>query len=384
MKNNLKIGILTQPLHDNYGGLLQAYALKEVLKSLGHDVVIVNRQTPVRKKWRLVGSFVKFELKGRKPINRQPLTKAQKSIISEKTLSFIAQYIPEQSKLITSTKAMKLLNKEGFDAFIVGSDQCWRPQYSSNIENYFLDFAKRNKHIKRISYAASFGTDDWEFSKKETKECKKLLKKFDAISVREDSAINLIKCNLGRNDVTHVLDPTMLLEKFQYQELIKKAGLSKPDGNLNIYVLDKSTEKNFFIESVESHLGLKKFEVMPKQRIQDTLVTNANAENFQFPSPIEWLQGFQDAKFVITDSFHGTLFSILFNVPFIAIGNQKRGMSRFESLLEMFGLSDRLVTDVNKADLDYLLSQEIDWSFANQTLERERAKALTFLTSNLD
>lgn len=384
MKNNLKIGILTQPLYDNYGGLLQAYALKEVLKSLGHDVVIVNRQTPVRKKWRLVGSFVKFELKGRKPINRQPLTKAQKSIISEKTLFFIAKHIPEQSELITSTKAMKLLNKEDFDAFVVGSDQCWRPQYSSNIKNYFLDFAKRNKHIKRISYAASFGTDDWEFSKKETKACKELIKKFDAVSVREDSAINLIKHNLGRSDVTHVLDPTMLLEKSQYQELIKKADLSKSNGNLNIYVLDKSTEKNIFIESVESRLGLKKFEIMPKKRIQDTLVTNVTIANFQFPSPIEWLQGFQDAKFVITDSFHGTLFSILFNVPFIAIGNQKRGMSRFESLLKMFGFSDRLVTDVDKADLDYLLSQEIDWGFANKTLERERDKAMIFLTSNLD
>lgn len=384
MKNNLKIGILTQPLYDNYGGLLQAYALKEVLKSLGHDVVIVNRQKPLRKKWRLVGSFVKFELKGRKPINKQPLTKAQKKIISEKTLAFIAQYIPEQSKLITSTKTMKLLNKEKFDAFVVGSDQCWRPQYSPDIKNYFLDFTKNNKRIKRISYAASFGTENWEFLKKETKECKKLLEKFDAISVREDSAISLIKHNLGRSDVTHVLDPTMLLEKSQYQELIKKAGLSKSNGNLNIYVLDKSIEKNIFIESVENRLGLKKFEVMPKKRIQDTLVTNATIADFQFPSTIEWLQGFQDAKFVITDSFHGTLFSILFNVPFIAIGNQKRGMSRFESLLKMFGFSDRLVTDVDKADLNYLLSQEIDWSFANKTLERERAKAMTFLTSNLD
>jgi len=384
MNSNLKIGILTQPLHDNYGGILQAYALKEVLNDLGHNVVLVNRQTPVRKTWRLVGSFIKFELKGRKPVNKQPLTKYQKSIVSEKTLSFVEKYIPERSRPITTNKNMKRLNKKRFDVFIVGSDQCWRPQYSPKIENYFLDFVKKNKHIKRISYAASFGTEHWEFSKKETRECKKLLKKFDAVSVREDSAIDLINCNLSRSDVTHVLDPTMLLEKSRYQAILKEQSLKKSDGNLNIYVLDKSIEKNSFIELVESRLGFKKFEVMPKKRIQDAIVTNTNIYDFQFPSPIEWLQGFQDAKYVVTDSFHGTLFSILFNIPFIAIGNEKRGMSRFESLLKMFGFSDRFVTDVDKADLDYLLNEEIDWSFANQTLERERAKAITFLTSNLD
>lgn len=383
MKNNLKIGILTQPLHDNYGGLLQAYALKEVLKSLGHEVVIINRQFPSVKIWRLMGSTLKRIIKEKTFIDQKKLTKYQLSVISKETVKFRGKYIKELSKPIQSTKEMKTLNNNGFDAFIVGSDQCWRPVYSPNIYNYFLDFTKGNNKIKRISYAASFGVSDWEFTKKQTVKCRKFLRKFDTVSVREDSGVKLVEKYFDRKNVIHVLDPTMLLQKSNYLKIIKQDNIGFSKGRLKVYVLDKSNEKNKFIKLAETALELKVFEVMPKKRVQDHMVNNSNITDFQYPNPTQWLKGFSDAEFVITDSFHGTLFSILFNVPFITISNEQRGIARFSSLLKMFGFSNRLVTDMDKADLDFLLNKDIDWSFANKVIDIERAKALDFLTRSL-
>lgn len=378
----MKIAILTQPLHDNYGGLLQAYALKKLLKDLGNDVIVINRQKAT-KKWRLIASKIKHTLKGSNLPKVQSLTKAQKNIISEHTSAFREKYIPEQSHLITSNKGMKKLNEEGFDAFIVGSDQCWRPRYSPQIENFFLDFAENAPNIKRISYAASFGTSNWEFTVKQTNICKKLLGNFDAISVREKSGVKLVEQHLGRGDAIHVLDPTMLLGKEHYQQIIEQENPKASKSNLKVYVLDKTTEKNAFISDIEQRLGMKQFEVMPIKRLQGNTVTDDTAIDFQYPSPAQWLKGFEDADFVITDSFHGTVFSILFNIPFISIANVQRGAARFESILDMFGLSNRLVTDINNTNIDELLSADINWTDVNKILETERAKAIHFLTSSL-
>ena len=108
-------------------------------------------------------------------------------------------------------------------------------------------------------------------------------------------------------------------------------------------------------------------------------MTISNINDFVFPNPAAWLRGFQDAKFVVTDSFHGTVFSILHNIPFVAIGNVSRGLSRFKSLLKMFGLEDRLITDINSVDIDNFAEKEIDWARVNEVLEKEREKAVGFL-----
>lgn len=381
MKNNLKVGILTQPLQDNYGGLLQAYALKEILKNLEHEVTIINRRTPKRSQWRILASDIKQRIKR---TNLKSLSDDQVNIISKNTNIFREKYIPELSGLITSDKGMRKLNKDKFDAFIVGSDQCWRPLYSPKITNYFLDFAKNSNRVKKISYAASFGTPNWEFSKKQTRKCKKLLKKFDTVSVREKSGIELVRKNLGRDDALHVLDPTMLLTANHYRGIVQNECSNENMGSLKVYVLDKSEKKTDFINRLTEYSGLKKFEVMPQKRFKDGGITKQNIQEFQYPSPALWLKGFDSADFVITDSFHGTLFSILFNVPFITIGNNKRGIARFISILEMFSLSDRLITDVDCVDLKKIFSSEIDWKPINMKIEAERAKSLKFLTDSLE
>ncbi|HHX71151.1 MAG TPA: polysaccharide pyruvyl transferase family protein [Gallicola sp.] len=379
----MKIGILTQPLHNNYGGLLQAYALKEVLQSLGHEVIIINRQSKKVSTFRKFGSVLKSILIGRTIAPTFLMNESFKEEISRETRRFRVKYIPNLSQLITDNEDMHNLSNMGFDAYVVGSDQCWRPRYSPNIRNYFLDFAINDNRVKRIAYAASFGVSHWEFTNEDTAACSELLNKFNAISVREDSAIDLIKNKLGRDDAIHVLDPTMLLNKEHYNDLVESENAPASPGNLNVYVLDKTPEKDKLVRQIEAKLQLKAFQVLPVKRLNEQKVTKVNIEDFVYPYPAAWIRGFQDAKFVVTDSFHGTVFSILHNVPFIVIGNIERGLSRFQSLLKMFGLEDRLITDVDTIKIEYFTDKKIDWVRVNKILDQEREKSLEFLKKGL-
>jgi len=374
-----KIGILTQPLHDNYGGLLQAYALKETLESLGHDVVVINRQGRPTSTIRTIASIIKNKLKGKK--SKPRLSEQQKEVISQHTLAFRKKYIPNLSHLITNNRDMWELNDMGFDAYVVGSDQSWRPKYSPRISNYFLDFAKDEKDIKRISYAVSFGVSHWEFNNDDTKTCSSLAKAFDAISVREDSGTSLVKEYLGM-DAIHVLDPTMLLSKDHYLQIVKDEKQLRVDGELKTYILDKTFEKQRIVNAFEAELGIKSFEVLPKKRLGIDQIEDIN--EFVFPNPAKWLRGYQDAKFVITDSFHGTVFSLLFNIPFVAIGNKRRGVARFESLLTLFGLENRLITEPQEFNINKFYNEKIDWDRVNATLQQEKVKSMKFLKDNLE
>lgn len=378
----MKIAILTQPLHNNYGGLLQAYALKEVLKDMGHEVTIINRKLKHSEKyplWRSYASIVKSLLIGRKISPNVLIPQSLRDEIAKNTRHFRDNYYPELSELITDQKGMDELNSMGFDAYVVGSDQCWRPIYSPSIKNYFLDFAVNDNNVKRISYAASFGVSDWEFTEEDTQACSELIQKFDAISVREDSAVDLLRYYLNRDDGVHVLDPTMLLSLDKYKELVEKENIGKSPGTLKAYVLDHTPEKMSVAEKVAQQLGLKIFEVMPKGDFKAEKVTKQNVSDFVYPNPAAWIRGFMDAEFVVTDSFHGTVFSILYNKPFIAIGNESRGLTRFNSLLRMFDLQDRLVTDVNNFEVTDFIEKKIDWERVNEVLEKEREKAKEFL-----
>ena len=380
----MKIGILTQPLHDNYGGLLQAYALKEVLQEMGHEVVIINRQYKTSFPLRKYAAYIKRILLGQTIPPNYFISEALREEISENNRLFREKYIPNLSELITTHEGMNKVNRMGFDVLVAGSDQCWRPMYSPGISNYFFDFAKDDKHIKRISYAASFGVSHWEFTDEETKTAKELMQLFDAISVREDSAIDLVRDYLGRDDAVHVLDPTMLLSSDKYKQIAENEKMPQSSGTLKMYILDHTEEKDHIVSTIAKQLELKSFEVYPNKRIAIDELTKHNINDFVFPSPAAWLRGFQDAKFVVADSFHGIVFSILFNIPFLAIGNKKRGLDRFISLLRMFELEDRLITDLRDFDLDEFLKKEVGWEKVNKVLEVKRIKAREFLITALD
>ena len=207
-----------------------------------------------------------------------------------------------------------ILRKYHFDAYLVGSDQVWRPIYSYCLSNYFLDFTI-GQHVKRIAYAASFGTSKWEFTEGQTTRCAALAKQFDAISVREDSGVVLCKKYLGV-DAVHLLDPTMLLNKEDYIRLVEQEQIPSSEKKLMTYILDQSEEKQAIVRKISQTLSLSPNVVMPEKNFAQ--VGKKDIDQCVFPPVTDWLRGFMDAEYVVTDSFHGTVFSIIFNKPFVA------------------------------------------------------------------
>ncbi len=234
--------------------------------------------------------------------------------------------------------------------------------------------------MKRIAYAASFGVDEWEFSEEETKTCRDLLQKFDAISVRENSAVLLCDKYLNRADAVHVLDPTMLLDKEDYIRLVEKENEPKSPGTLFCYILDEDEKKNEIIDTIARQISAVPFTQMPKCHISYENL-KYRLEDCVYPTVTAWLRAFMDAEMVVTDSFHGCVFSIIFNKPFIVYGNKVRGMARFHSLLSIFGLENRLAT--NSEDALKIINDSIDWHQVNSKKEEWQEKSLNFLKNNL-
>lgn len=378
----MKIGIHTHPLYTNYGGLLQAYALQTVLKKMGHEVLTIDRsinETPLYlrilsmvKRW-----FTNVFFRKSIPI-RVWLTANETKIISQHTYRFIKEHI-NLTEQIDTIKKFQLLKTYGFEAYIVGSDQVWRPSITPGVTHYFLDFLNKSDKVKRIAYAASFGVSNWEFSSNQTIQCAILAKQFHAISVREDSAISLCKEYLGV-DAIQVLDPTLLLKKEDYIKLVKKDNISKSKGSLLTYILDKSSENSKIVQAISQELGLEPFSVMPKKRFSET--GSKNIEDCIFPPVTEWIRGFMDADFVVTDSFHGTAFSIIFNKPFISIGNTGRGLTRFKSFLKIFELEERLILSFSEFTTAKI-NAEIDYVRINQILKEQQQQTFNFITESL-
>lgn len=369
----MKVGILTQPLRTNYGGLLQAYALQTVLKRLGHDVTIINRCYPKTQE-SLLSKILRIKniLLGR----GVACTDAGKiAFVEENTSRFISENYKLSSPIFTTEELKAYQQQEKLDAIVVGSDQVWRPRYSPNIYNYFLDFAESNE-VKRYSYAASYGVDNWEFTRQETEICSKLAKQFHGITVREASAVKLCKEHLGV-EAQHVLDPTLLLSQEDYKELLK-GNTHSSKGNLFTYILNADPEKNSIINKLSEVAGLKPFICMPKLKLTYQN-TKKNLKDCQFPSVEQWIQSFIDAEMVITDSFHGTAFSIIFNKPFWVLENPRRGNTRMESLLETFGLKDRMISNENIGSKD--LKASINWEKVNTIKETLKTKSMDFLSN---
>ena len=171
------------------------------------------------------------------------ISEHEKIIISKHTFEFVTKYIqPITPKIHTNSSLKEIAINDEYDAFIVGSDQVWRLHYSPNILNYYFYFIFDKKKIKKIAYAASFGLPDWHYPKRITRKVQKLAQKFDAISVREANAVKLCHEKL-KVDATHVLDPTMLLCKQDYIDLVNNEKESVSPGELMVYILDSSLKK---------------------------------------------------------------------------------------------------------------------------------------------
>lgn len=376
----MKIGILTQPLFSNYGGILQAYALQTCLERLGHEVWVIDRRYEKTSLGKVVVKMAKrivLKYLFRKNVIIFPWTiQKLKNQACRELHGFITEKIRQTEPIYTTSLLKKILIKYQFEAIIVGSDQVWRPCYSPCITNYFLDFLPLDSQVKRLAYAVSFGTGSWEFSSVQTRECRSLAKHFEAISVRESSAIKMCERYLLVKAI-QLIDPTMLLNVEDYIRLMDKRSGENPKNGLLVYLLNYSDFKQKVINTVANY---RQQQPMISGIYSDNIVVSGHKETF--PGIGEWLQNFWNADFIITDSFHGCVFSILFNKSFLVMGNIERGMDRFTSLLKLFHLEDRLI--LSSEDLiTEKINTPIDWERVNLIREQKKILALNFLMENL-
>ena len=362
-----KLAIQTLKLSTNYGGILQAFALQYFLEKRGSKVIHLRMYEipkPIILRLKLIAHTLRYR-------------KLRKAVRSADNVfsTFINKYLKLAPHVSSLAEWRNYIQRENFNAVVVGSDQVWRLDYiNAFVEGYFLDFVKGN--TKKIAYAASLGNDS--FDPDRILAINKMLQDFDAISLRELSGVHLFADKLNIK-AEHVVDPTLLLRQNEYIDLF--ALEKKSEGKkLFCYVLDKAAFKFEIINKVKSELDLSLTFVYGAEVTKE----NYKDKDLSTKVPVEqWLQNFYNAEFVITDSFHGMIFSIIFNKPFLVISNEHRGVARFTSLLDLVNLRERLVFNKDNFD-ETLLRNSIDYVQVNEIIWREKDRADTFFNNVLN
>lgn len=336
----MKIGILTHPLGANYGGILQAFALSSYLKGQGHDVTVLNRQSNLPLAKRILKSVL---VALHHPRYNNPRYKH--------LVSFVKKYINYSKPLSTGGQMSGFVKGNSMDAVIVGSDQVWRTGFAMGYGyNYFLDFVPAG--VRKLSYAASFGLSQWEYNNEQTLRIKQLLSEFKAISVREDEGVQLCKDNIGVT-ADHVLDPTMLLNASDYEPVTSERKVK--DDYVFVYWLGSAEEKQKAIEAAS---------------IECKRIVDISLRGSEPLMPIEdWLSYIKYADHVVTDSFHGCVFSILFGKQFTICANDSGGNGRLRSLFSMLGID--------------MSSPQIDYTIVYDKLDNLRSHSYDFLNKAL-
>lgn len=360
----MKIGILTFHDADNYGAVLQAYALQEVIKQMGYVVEIIDyKQENIIENYKIIA------------IKKNNIKAFIKSVISS-----IIKYKTRKEKKIKFTlfrNSYLDITKEsfsdssqitGFDVFIVGSDQVWNSEIIGGDKAYYLDFCTGNE--RKISYAASVGKD--YLNNDEINNLIHNISEFDSISVREDSTAKLISELTGKS-IPYVVDPTLLTDeniwnKFNSKKLVNEKYLF-------VYGMMGDKTVNEVAERMSKELDLEIVSINSSE-----VFKNKNVKLFNNASPEQFVSLIKHASFVVTNSFHGTAFSILFNKDFLTIPHKSRS-SRMVSLLKNLKLEGRIVTNQN--DFNEKNICEIDYSIPNNLLELERKKSQRFLKEAL-
>jgi len=355
----MKVATLTLPLHVNYGAVLQAFALQKALTGLGYNSFLLDIRPSIYKE----NVFISLLSHIKTSFNKFKNDECEYGNLDFE--KFINKHINKTEKIRYS---WQLKSKSHFDAYIVGSDQVWRKEYALRIEMFYFDFVRSGK---TLSYAASFGKSDWTYTPKQTENCSRLLSKFDAVSVREESGKSIVSSKMGCT-ATHVLDPTMIISEQHYHDLIEESSdkiFSKQD--IFCYVLDKNSEKEQLINS------------LCKEKEMNRVFCNEGLEDKNKISIENWLQGIRDSGIVVTDSFHGMVFCILFKKDFIIMANTQRGYERFKSLLSELKITDRLINEKNLREFDYGKLEDINYDEVTTLLNKRRIDSIDFLKNSL-
>ncbi|MCE6958700.1 polysaccharide pyruvyl transferase family protein [Cereibacter sphaeroides] len=350
------VGIVGLGLGANYGSVLTYYSLYKAIEACGKSVLMVSK----------IGARADDpELKNTHAVRFARENYNLSDVYSQET-------VPELNNIV--------------DTFVVGSDQVWNHGVSRNFgKALYLDFALDSK--RKISYAASFGHAKDFAPENEVAAISDLMKRFQAISVREDSGVSLARDVYGVS-ATQVADPIFLTSAEAYLSLASKSRQDLSQPYVLAYILDPTPEKKAAIEHIARKLGVG-IRVMldgfphlfeeNKRSMDLEKYTEDNVDAYYF------LRLFANASYVITDSFHGTAFSLRFQKNFAAIGNKRRGMARFDSLLRLIGDRSHFTMDASqiiKEDVRFL--EPLEYKRINAILDQHIAESKSWLEAALD
>lgn len=389
----MKVAILTFSKTTNYGAALQCYALSSFIQNVGHEVIIFNAPLDSEEAInvsliRLICRKVKKTLKKIILSNKQSNSEFVRYSRSEKEKkediywdrqvrllfeSFNQTYLPPFTKELKNEQEFKEQYPQA-DLYIVGSDQVWNLSITQSQKKiFFFSFLKDEA---RISYAASFGgSTQWSGTPKETQEINQLLKKFKGISVRENSGISILHDIFHLNGV-EVLDPTLLLSSIEYDKLAEKSNL---EASQDLYAY-KFIINDIWLET----LKFISEETESKLRMDCETIQLPNIPFNPALSIEGWLKLIKTAKFVVTDSFHCTVFCILFKKQFIVSPSYSGGEGRMLSFLKKLGLEDRFyytTKDIRKNAKAW--KTPIDYDKVYQKLNYHKEQSRKYLMSYL-
>lgn len=343
----MRIGLLTYHNSTNYGAVMQCYATCRALRELGHDVELINFCQDEKKSSR---SFIfYFKVKN--------------------FFRFMDERYPKLTEPIDSIEALKKRTMN-YDCLMVGSDQVWNPQIARDkLESYFLNFG--NEDMRRVSYASSFGIGEWPKDKNELVPIiKQNLLRFNAISVREETGKQIIVNQFGLQSEV-VLDPTLL--HHDYNEL---TGQISPNQQFVCYLLYRSPKQLDAVKQLAA-----KFDKKPRMI---STIHYVKGFTYTYPPSIEnWLRYISGAELVVTDSFHGLAFSLIYNKQFVVISPNNGRNSRLVDLLKLAGLENRHFFDDEVIPYERILNERIDYQEVNKRLNVMREKSWNFLRNAL-
>ncbi len=374
----LHVRLLTYHFSDNFGALMQAYALRKWFLRRGVEAEFINYHPryveeggdfdqPLNpRKWRknLIIFYMKLTHLHRRLFGNRAQIRAFDL--------FRREVLGVSGPQLESIKDLAYL--DDCDMLVCGSDQIWNPSAQRGLDPaYFLSFGRASR-ARRISYAASFGTStlDPVFRR----EVRDMLSSLDGISVREMSGVGIVREVTGR-EVVCVPDPTILLGDFA--ELLQDAS-SVPTGHVFCYALRTGQ----VIGEVARYVG---------EELQTSILSPYNSHRRWaeigetiYPSPVEWVQYLSNATFVVSNSFHGVALSVILQKPFVAVAlsGRKKGLNdRIWNLLDQLGLRNRLLETADKKSVKQLMEQDIDWVKIKKRLGSMRAVGSDYLEKEL-
>lgn len=348
---------------------MQAYALQQALRQMGYEPMTLDipfdHRSPLRR-------WAKSRLLALKQIPYDQSKRAER-IVLQHTSRFVLQHITLSPPLRSDAQLQQYYRKQPAHAYIVGSDQVWRQEFVPMLDDYFFRFIPETDSVRRIAYAASFGVDPIDIAPERTVLYSDLLSRFVAISVRELSAVPILEQRFGAS-AQWVLDPTMLLTKEEYIDLF---GLrEEPSNEVFAYMLTDTPHKEALAQQVaeSQHTTYQLFSPW-----RHWTARGRSLEECILPPVEAWLEGILNAQCVVTDSFHGVAFSLIFGKPFVAIVNSRGGCSRFESLIKAFGLESQ-----QEGAYELVRSPKLyDVKAIAQSMARLRADSIEFLQNAL-